>query len=712
MLLSLVVFTCNVKNLQAQNELKVIYNWPYFKNAPDALYNHLASQAFEFLDKRTESVKKIKTLEDWKAKQEEIRKTLHDIVGSFPEKTPLNARITRTLQKDGFRVEHIIFESRPGFKVTSTLFIPESLKKNEKAPAIIYCSGHSISGYHSEPYQHVILNLVKKGFIVFAFDPIGQGERFQYYNPQTGKSDIIGGPPEHNFAGAQCFINGISLANYFIWDGIRAVDYLLTRKEVDPLRLGITGRSGGGTQSAYIAAMDDRIYAAAPENYLTNLTRLLQSQGPQDAEQNFFHGISKGFDHPDFLIVRAPKPTLMILTTNDMFNIQGARDTYNEVSKVYSVYGKKENIEVTEDIAPHASTRKNNEAMYAFFQKQLNNPGNSQDEDVPTLTSDEIRVTETGQIMSSVGSETVYSLNLIEARKFRANLQKLRPTLNAWLPKVIESAKNLSGYQKPEKTPQPVLTGMLRKNNYMIEKYFILGEGNYPVPYLLYVPDQLNHKAILYIHPLGKEADSSSIAQIERFIKEGFVVLSPDLLGTGETMPESGTPSNLKRLHIWYTSVLIERSIAGIRAGDVERLVNVLERYPGVSEISAIAKGSMSPVLLHAAAFCPAIRRIALIEPLSSYYSIVNERLYSDEYIRNSVPGVLRYYDLPDLAASLAPRKLIMIDIKDGSGKISDSELIQEDISIIRNGYKFKNAGSNLMIMKGHVPEIIDKLFD
>ncbi len=136
-------------------------------------------------------------------------------------------KLSRTIESDSFRVEHIIFESQPGFFVTSSLFIPGTLKKNRKAPVVIYCSGHAEDGYRGAVYQHVILNLVRKGFIVFAFDPVGQGERLEYYDQQTGKS-IVGGPTtEHSYPGTQAFITGSSEARYMIWDGIRAVDYLL-----------------------------------------------------------------------------------------------------------------------------------------------------------------------------------------------------------------------------------------------------------------------------------------------------------------------------------------------------------------------------------------------------------------------------------------------------------------------------------------------------
>ena len=166
----------------------------------------------------------------------------------------------------------------------------------------------------------------------------------EYFDTASGKSTIGGPTMEHSYPGAQAFITGSSQAMYMIWDGIRAVDYLVSRREVDPARIGITGRSGGGTQAAYIAAMDDRIYAAAPENYLTNFTRLLQTIGPQDAEQNLPGFISRGLDHPDFLIVRAPKPAMMITTTSDMFSIQGAIETENEVAGIYRAYDSGNNF--------------------------------------------------------------------------------------------------------------------------------------------------------------------------------------------------------------------------------------------------------------------------------------------------------------------------------------------------------------------------------
>jgi len=700
--LSLTILLMNDR-VNAQNELDVIRNnWLQYSDASNSLYHHIAGQAYILLAQRAREIDKLSTLSDWQQRQKWIRETLLDIVGPFPEKTSLNAKITRVVDKDSFRVEHIVYESQPGFFVTSSMFIPGGLKKNSKAPAVIYCSGHSTDGYRSEAYQQVILNLVKKGFIVFAFDPVGQGERLEYYDPKTKKS-IVGGPTtEHSYPGTQAFITGGSQARYMIWDGIRAVDYLLTRKEVDPARIGITGRSGGGTQSAYIAALDDRINAAAPECYITNFTRLLQTIGPQDAEQNFFNGIIRGIDHADLLLVRAPKPALMITTTRDMFSIQGAKETEKEVSGIYKAYGKEENFSRVEDDSPHASTKKNREAMYAFFQKHFNIPGNSNDETVKTLTAEEMQVTTTGQVSSSLGGETVFSLNRKEAEKLVNELQSSRNDLTRHLPEVLNSAKKLSGYQEPSEINEPVFTGRFQREGYVIEKYFVKGEGNYVIPYMLMIPTKPNNKGIIYLHPSGKSVEASVGGEMEWFVSNGFTVLAPDMIGVGEMGPGIfGGDAYIEGVshNIWYASMLIGRSIVGIRAGDVVRLTRLLKKNSGISEVYGFARKEMAPVLLHAAAFDPVITRIALIEPYASYQSIVMNHFYNSSFILGVVPGALKAYDLPDLAGSLAPRKLMMAGTTDGYGKKTDPESIAKDLAIVKVAYQNRNASGQLIIV-------------
>ncbi len=687
----------------SQDESDVIRNtWMQYSDAPNSLYHHLADQAVSILEKRKEEVKSISTAEQWIARQDYIRKTLFDITGPFPEKTPLNARITKTIVKEQYRVEHIIFESQPGFYVTSSLYIPKNLPKKTKAPAVIYCSGHSEEGYRSSVYQYVIINLVLKGFIVFAFDPVGQGERLEYYDPQTGKSSAGGPTKEHSYPGNQAFIAGSSQARYMIWDGIRAVDYLLTRREVDPARIGITGRSGGGTQSSYIAAFDDRIYACAPECYITTFERLLQTMGNQDAEQNFPQFISKGLDLPDLLTVRAPKPTLMITTTRDIFNIQGAREAEAEVSRAYLAYGKADNFGRAEDDTSHATTKRNREAMYAFFQKHLNNPGDPADRKVELLSKEEMMVTEAGQVSVSLKGETVFSLN---KKDFEANILKGksfsdRNDSNQGI--LTGEAKRLSGYIEPADNVYPVFSGRTRKTGYSLEKYFIKGEGDYVIPYLLFVPSKPNGKAMIYLHPAGKAAEAKEGGELEMLALQGFTVLAPDLIGIGETgngQFKGDAYIDGESHNLWYCSIVIGRSILGIRAADVIRLVNILKTDKNVSEIWGIARMEMAPVMLHSASFSSSISRLILIEPLASYKSLVANRFYKASFISSAVPAALAVYDLPDLAGKLAPRKLTIVNPVSSMGKADNSEGIKDDMEIIRTLYSKSGAGDNLKII-------------
>ncbi len=478
--LSLIIFIFEIINTGSakaqQEDLKVIGRWMQYSDSPDALYHHLSSQAFEYLDKRSSEVGKIKTKEQWVERQKKVRKTLMDIVGPFPEKTSLNAKVVGIVKKDGYHVEKIIYESMPEFYVTAFLFVPENLKV--KTPAILFVSGHSTSAVRRPIYQKVVLNLVKKGFIVLAIDPVGQGERLQYYDPEIRESRIGGPTKEHSYPGAQCFISGSSLARYMIWDGIRAIDYLVSRKEIDPKRIGCHGLSGGGTQSSYIAAFDKRVLAVAPAGYITSFKRLFESIGPQDAEQNFYHGIARGIDHADLLEIRAPKPALLVSTTRDFFSIQGARETFSEIKKAYKAYGKEEDIAMVEDDYEHGYTRKNREAINAFFQKYLDLPGNPADEDVPFLSQDELRVTTTGQISTALGGNTIFSINKYETQNSINELENSRMNLTRHLEYIKSSAKELSGYVRPDDANEAVFTGRYQRKGYSIEKYFIQGEGD------------------------------------------------------------------------------------------------------------------------------------------------------------------------------------------------------------------------------------------
>ncbi len=677
----------------------------HFKSAPDALYRHLAGEAYALLEQRNIRVRAIDTADGWKRQQEQVRKTLLDLVGPFPEQTPLNARVVRTIKKTDYKIEHIVFESQPGFYVTSSLFLPRNI--SGRAPVVLYCSGHSDAGYRGG-YTRTILNLVKKGFVVFAWDPIGQGERLQYLN-RSGKSSVGVGTREHAYMTLQSMLTGGSLARHVIWDGMRAIDYLLTRPEVDPTRIGATGRSGGGYQSLYIPAFDDRIYATAPENHVTNSTRILQKIGPRDGEQNLFHMFAHGIDHADLLTVRAPKPTLIVATANDIFNIDGTRETVAEVTVPYRALGAPENFVLIEDIAGHTSTTQNNETIYAFMQRHLKNPGSPKTEEVEMPSNDEMRVTETGQVGTAFRGVTVASLSRRDGEALVAKLSAEAKSGQLTPARVVEAARRHTGYRAPNAADRPVLTGSARREGYVVERYFVKGEGDYPIPHVVMVPEQPNGKSILYLHPAGKSAEGAKGREIEWFVQQGYTVLAPDMVGTGEVGPgdsngekdfTAAMPNTGVSYRTWYAGMFIGRSVVGVRAADVVKLARILKaRVPG--DLLAVARGTAGPVLLHAAAFTPEIGRVAVLDALVSYRSIVATEMYAPPFIETFVPGALRSYDLPYLVAALAPRLVLVHNAVDGRGRRLSEADSAEEYAPALSAYRSGNASVRLTLASG-----------
>ena len=373
-----------------EEDLTVFHQWNRWNNPGSMLINYLTKLANGYYDTRDGEIAKLKTMEDWIRRQKSIKDKLMEIVGPFPQKTPLNSKITGSIKKNGYRVEKIVYESMPGFYVTGCLYIPDGLKG--KAPAILNVIGHNQDAFRMELYQLINCNLAKKGMIILAIDPPGQGEHVQYFDPKINFSSIGYSVIEHCYFGNQLFLSGFSPARYFIWDGIRGIDYLLSRSDVDPERIGVTGWSGGGTVTSFISAFDERVKVSVPCSWATTNKRLLETKGIQDTENSFIHGLAKGITFEDLLEVRAPKPTLMAFNSRDEYlTIQGAYEAYAEAKKAYKTFGMEDNLEMVEDDSKHWMTPKIRLAIYKFFMKHFNIPGEPLEEEVDLLSASRIK---------------------------------------------------------------------------------------------------------------------------------------------------------------------------------------------------------------------------------------------------------------------------------------------------------------------------------
>lgn len=673
-LLSILITLCFSKGISQDLPTSSLSNnegqklWIAHQDNHKALYKVISNEAFMYLNKRKQVIKAIEDKNGWSEYQKILKEKYGSSLNKF-SKTPLNVKVTGILNRDNFTVEKILFESHPGFYVTGCLFIPK--KRQNPAPAVIYCSGHSEFGFRNDVYQHVIFNLVEKGFIVYAFDPIGQGERIQYPDDNTGLSRIGGPTAEHSYAGIQTLMTGSSISDYFIWDGVRAVDFLTTRKEVDINRIGITGRSGGGTQAALIAAYDDRIYAAAPECYITTFERLLESIGPQDAEQNPFMSIKKGINIPDLLHMRAPKPTLIVTTTNDYFNQQGALETFDELKRSYSAMGYSDNVEFTVDFGIHQSTQKNRETVYSFFQKHLNLPGDNTDKDIAPFKEEELWVTSTGKVGTSLGGNTVFDLN----KKYFTKVS---------LPKdeIKEKVKELSGINFNRNYTAGVFTGKFIKEEIDITRYFIENDKkDYVLPlYVIKKMDKETGNLVVWLNPSGKEKllDDPLLLQL---LDAGNTVISADLPGTGElTDPEFNGDAFVRGVPFNYTigANLVGKSIPGIQAEAIDLLMQFIDsKQPDKGKkVNALVQGSLVSSFLHYTTFKNHFTNILLLssnEPVEYY---LNTKYYDPEKAFSITPGSLVFYDMEDLISFLPETSVKVINMQEDEKTDRDNILI------------------------------------
>jgi dienelactone hydrolase len=689
-LLFITAFLFSTFAFSQTEDLSVLKGWREYTGADQALYNEIAGKAYSFLDSRDAALSRIKTADEWKRYCSDVRQKLRAAFGPFPEKTQLNARSTGEFEHEGIRVEKVIFESRPGFQVTGCFFKPALAKG--RLPVVLYVCGHSTDGFRSEPYQTVILNLARKGIAVFTFDPVGQGERLQYFDPQKNAS-VVGGPTnEHSYAGLPYLLLGRTMAMVRLWDGIRAIDYLVTRPDVDPGKIGVHGRSGGGTMSAYIGAMDNRVVAAAPECYITSFRRLFQSIGPQDAEQNLLGQISSGLDHGDFILARAPKPTLIVTTTRDMFSIQGARETVQAARPAFKALGAEENLGMIEDDAPHQSTKLNRERVYAFFIKTFGVSGNPIDEIIPSIRPELLKITETGQTATS-GSKTVYDFIRDDFKTVLGNLENSRKLTAAHSDKVRKAVLALSGFSQPKKLSGTIFAGRFQRAGYSIEKLIIDSEASLPLPALAFVPESAgNHPAVLYVSGKGKESDTGKGGLVESLVRNGYLVLAVDLPGCGELSSSvKGDDSVIRGVSYNYVfaAQLIGSSVTGIQAEAVSRALRYLSSRTDTSpgKISAFSRGITGPALLHAAVFEKSLSPLALVESPLSWEPILLNRFYDQAIGSTIVPSALLSYDLTDLMGLCAPRPCLLVDALDGDGKIASKEVSDRLTGIVKSSY-------------------------
>lgn len=596
---------------------------------PDALKNWLLAR-IDAADKvRAGAVAAIRTPEALKARQAELRKAFLSAIGGFPERTALHPVVVGTILRDGYKVEKILFESRPGFHVTAALFLPDAIRFPPPWPGVVIACGHSVNGKAMEAYQRGSALTALHGMAALIFDPIEQGER--------GRGSTRG----HNAIGLPALLLGTNTAQIEIWDGMRAIDYLQSRPDIIKDKIGFMGNSGGGTQTAYMMALEDRIKAAAPACYITTLPRVARAIGPQDAEQNIFGQLKFGMDHPDYLTMRAPSPALVAAAIQDFFPIAGARAAVEEAGGMYSILGKPDQIAKVEHDDKHGWAKPMREASVRWMGRWLRGVDAqvTEADSIKLIDEREMQATRTGHVSELAGERTAVEV-------LRDRLRTARPAPVGELPLVVRQAAGI-------RTEVLVTTrGDFSSPAAGKTARVLLDREGMPLPGLVLAPKKPAAKPpVLLVHSDGKE---KARALAETFSAEGRVVLNLDLRGHGETMNRLNNFYGDSDGSDSYLAYLLGESLVGQRAEDLLAAAAWLESKGG-GKPDLVAAGWTTTPALHAAVAVPgAFGKVSLREAPRDWSEVVQGALphrYSDV-----VHGGLMRYTLADLKKALADR--------------------------------------------------------
>jgi cephalosporin-C deacetylase-like acetyl esterase len=656
---------------------------------PRMLRAHLLAEAQQAFAARRAAVADLKTPEDVRRRQKELRAWFVATLGGFPARTPLNARIVGTVQRPGYCIERVIYESRPDHQVTANLYLPAG---QGPFAGVLMPIGHSINGKAADYVQRGAILLATNGLAVLAYDPIGQGERRQLLDA-AGVPALASSTLEHTLAGVGALLVGRNTASYRVWDGIRSLDYLASRLDIDTQRLGCTGCSGGGTLTAYSMALDDRVAVAAPSCYITSLERLFATIGPQDAEQNFTGQVAFGLEHADYLTLRAPRPTLICAASRDFFDIQGTWTTFREAKRIYGVMDHPERVDLVESAGGHGFSKPHREAVVRWMRRWLVKVDDAPTEGAISIATEaELRCTRTGQVLAEFKGKSVFGLNA----ECEAQLAQERAQARGW-GELRKDVPRLAGVRLPVAAAKRTEAGEGRCNGHRIRKLVFETEPGIQVPGLLL--DGGRGPLVIYANGAGKLSAAAPGGAIEKLLKEGKCVLALDLRGMGETAPGKPAPGRPDCFGAdsfeAFVSLHLNRPLLGQRVTDL--LAVVATMASASDDIRLVGVGSAGPAALHAAALDSRIKQLIMTRSLVSWSAVVRTPLNRDQ-LTNVVPGALVSYDLTDLAAALAPRPLTIDRPTDPTGKPLTRAAADDAYRPVRSAYAQAGAEKQFVI--------------
>lgn len=649
-----------------------------YREYPRCLPDYIRGLAAEAYDRRNREIAKLLTPAAVRARQRWARETFWKLAGGELERTPLNARKTGEFERPGYRVEKVVYESRPRFHISANLYIPAT--GTPPYPAVLFQMGHSGNGKAWDLYQRCCQGLVKLGYVVLAFDPMGQGERVYYPDSSGVNSRLASADTEHSMPGKQMLLLGDTSTRLQVWDAVRSLDYLASLPIVDPKRMASTGQSGGGTLTMLLMAVDDRLAAAAVASGNTEnvaCDHFIPPGSSDDAEQDFIGSGPVGFDRWDTMYPFAPKPLLVSVSDKDFFGTYSPRYISNgwrefrKLQKVYEVLGHADRLAWVDTPLPHALSYDTRLHIYNWFGRWLKNSDQAIKEEPPVAPEPDqtLCVSDSGNVVRSFAGLTPFAMN--KAR----NIEKTPADLGA-----------LIGF---ENAPAAEIR-MLRRvpsREVDLEAVEVPSALKVWLPAWLILPraQQNDKPVILVLDPGGRNRRWNEGELYQALALRGFPVCAADVRGIGDLAPEFGSGSpNYERSHqseeeYAWSSLILGKPLLGQRAADIAALAAGLSRHPSLHgrRVVIAAREKMTVPAIFAAALDKTIGALYLAGGLVSFRSIVDTEDYSHSFA-NFVPSLLRHTDLPDLVAALAPRAVTLAGTVDAVGDTMASAHVRD----------------------------------
>ena len=598
------------------------------------------------------------TRAEWEARRHELRRQLQKAWGEFPAKPcPLEPKILGVIQRDGYRVEKLIFQIMPGVWMTANAYVPDMPGKH---PAILAVHGHWRGARVDPAVQKRCIGPAKLGYFVLAVDAFGAGER------------AIGtklGEYHGEMVAATLLPAGLPLSGLQVYENMRAVDYLRSRPEVDGSRIGITGASGGGNQTMYAGAWDDRFGAVVPVCSVGNYQAYL---GVACCMCEVVPGALRFTEEAGVLGLTAPRALMVVNATKDgiQFSVGEAKKSLAAIEPIYKLYGATDHVRHTVFDWPHDYSQDMRRAMYGWMGKHLKGEGDGSPLPEPDFKIDEpetlrcfpgdSRPAEWMTIPKFAMSE---GLKLVAARKVPARNEEWMSEAKRRREALIEIV--FGGF--PKRTPLGLKAEQAADGRSRLITF-------HPEPGLTLTATQTiagkggaDKLAIVLDLDGAQRAEASPI--FEDLRNDGWRVLSIDLRATGKSAWPRDKVGRAPDHNTAQWALWIGRPLLGQWTWDVSRLLDAITEADGKlpKQIALVGQGPAGIVALAAGAVDSRITQIVAMDALASYITDVP---YEGQRLGLMASGILREVgDVAHLAALCAPRRVLIAGSVRGSGE-------------------------------------------